>query len=488
MEKTINQVGDVEYDLEIHLTAEDLAGELNQALRKQRTQTSMKGFRPGKVPLALVKKMYGRAVAAELTEKKIQGIYEESVLNAGEHEVLGHPAITKLEYELDGDLQATVRFGVRPVIELKDLSSEHISKLVHPVSDEEIDEELENLRKREADLVPVEEDGIGETDQVVIDMQELDSESETPVIGKRDEDVTFFLDDDGVREELYSALLGLVSGASTRVMMSHESGDHEHTHLYEVTVKEVKRRELPELDDEFIKEYTEGKVEDLTTFRDNVEKQLVDMWERQSKNLFEGRIIDRMLELHPVPVPPSVVDMYLDAYVRELKQQSKGSLPENFDEQAYRAARRQEAEDQARWMLIRDAIVKKEELEVSEDDLNGYFEAQSGGSEEYSPSVLRQYYQAMNMIDGVKEQLLNKKVFEVLSDWFVVDEMDRDAYNEEMEKIREEGSAALESENEKETDPDASPKKKKTKKTKDTTIPESKTKLKEKAPSDVDKP
>ena len=441
METTINQVGDVEYDLEILISADDLAPNINQALRKQRALTSMKGFRQGKVPLTLIKKMYGRAVAAEVTEKKVQEIYEETVLNAGKHEVLGQPTITKLDYELDGDLQAIVHFGVRPEITLTDHSNERISKLVHVVTKEEIDEELENLRKREADLIPVEEDGIGESDQVVIDMQELDKESESLIIGRKQEDATFFLDDNGVSEELKSALLGLVQGSSTRVTMSHEDGDHVHAHFYEVIVKEVKRRELPDLDDAFIKEHTKEKVEDLDAYREYLKDQLTNMWERQSKNLVEGRLIDRMLDLYPAPVPESVIDMYLDSYVKELMQKSKNQLPEHFDEQAYRRGRRSEAEDQARWMLIRDAFVKKEEIEVTEEDVDAYFEEQGSGSEEYSPSVLRQYYQAMNMVDGVREQLLNAKVFDSLASQFNVEEKDRDAYNKEMEELRERRAA-----------------------------------------------
>ena len=174
METSIKKVSDVEYELEISATADDLAADFKAALQRQRGQTQMKGFRPGKVPLNLVKRMHGRAIAYALAEQKVQEIYEEEVLKKDDYDVLGQPKLTELDYELDSDLHAVIRFGVRPEVELKDLSGEKVSRLKREVTDEDVDEQIDRIRREHAELVPLQEkDEIDENTQVVVDLQRL---------------------------------------------------------------------------------------------------------------------------------------------------------------------------------------------------------------------------------------------------------------------------------------------------------------------------
>src|SRR5690554_1985242 len=206
MQTSIEQVKPTEYALEIKATAEDLSPEMEKALREQRGRTTLKGFRPGKVPLSLVKKIYGKAIAYVVAEELIQKTYESEVLGKDTYRVLGQPVIDKIDFNEDNDLHATVRFGVRPEFELKDLSSEEIIRYTHTVDEEEIDERIEEIRIREADLVPVE--GPAEEDNfLTIDVQPLDDATNTPVIGARQKGVTIFLDD-RIAPQLREALIG----------------------------------------------------------------------------------------------------------------------------------------------------------------------------------------------------------------------------------------------------------------------------------------
>lgn len=459
METTIKQVSPAEYELEVQATSEDLAPAFNKALKAQRSQASMKGFRPGKVPVSLIKKMYGQAIAYQVAEQRVQEIYEEEVLQKDEHEVLGPPQLTKLDYEMDGDLDAVIRFGVRPEIELKDLAGEQLTKLVHPVTDEDIEGEIERLREREADLVPVDdEEAAGEEDHVTVDLQRLDEASGTPVIGDKEEDVTFFLNDPRLKDALKDALVGKKAGETFRVDLPHEGeqGEEEeeepasglilppgstpqqrsHTHRYQVTVKDVKRRELPELDEEFIENVTDGEAKDGEAFRQMVRERLEAAWEARSREYLESRIMERMLELHrDVPIPKAVTEMYLDAFIDDVRQQAQGQLPASFDEAAFREANREEAERQARWMLLRDKVVEQEGLEVTGEDLDRHFEGQS--TAELSADVLRRYYESIpDLMSQVRQQVMNKKVFGALAGRFDLVEKDREALEQEIKQRR----------------------------------------------------
>ena len=431
MHTSINKVSDVEYQLEITATAEDLAKEFDSALRRQKSQTQLKGFRPGKVPVGLVKKMHGQAIAYGVAEKHVQEILKTEVLENKEYELLGQPMLTELEYEMDSDLRAVVRFGIKPDVELQDVSKEVISRLTHEVSDEDVEKQLERIRTENADLVPVEDEPLGDNFQATIDLQRIDEESGSPIIGEREEGVQFFLDDERLHDELREGLRGKKSGDVFRVDLPHGHGDHVHMHRYEVTIKEVKRRELPELDEAFVEELTKNRLHSLDELKADLRKNLEEAWKQRSQELFDNRIVERMLELHTIPVPQSAVELFLDSFVEDVKQRNEGKLPAHFDEGAFRKANQGEAERQAKWMLIRDTFIENQGLEVSDEDLDTYFESAAKENEKISKDLLRQYYQSLNMIDRVKQQILSRKVFGRLAELFQVEEKDVDALEEE---------------------------------------------------------
>lgn len=443
MDTKITQLNPVEYELEITAPAEDLAPEFNKALKEQQSRTTMKGFRPGKVPLGLVKKMYGKAIAYTLADQRVQEAYTSAVLEAGEHDVLGQPIITALDYEPDGDLRAVIKFGVRPDVELQDLSGESISRLVHEVTDEEIDKEIDQLRRDRADLMPIEEEPAAENDLVVFDLQEIDPATQTPIIGKRDENQSLFLDDERIEENallkaLREALVGKRVGETVRFQFEHdkEHAGHAgaHAHHFMADIKEVKRRDLPDLDDEFVEEVTNGDFDTVDAFRGEIRRQLEGMWTRRSRELLEGRIVERMLALHDVQVPESVVNVYLDSFIEDVKQRNEGEWPDSISEADFRASNREEAERQARWMLLRDRIIEEESLEVADADYDAFFEEEAGTDGRITAAQMKGFYRQMpRLMNQLEQRLLSRKVYDVLIDRFDVVDKDMDAMEKEME-------------------------------------------------------
>ncbi len=442
MNTTVNQTSPVEYELEITAEASDLETDIKNAIRQQRAQTQLKGFRPGKVPLNLVKKLHGKALAYGIAEKKVQETFQEEILTSDEYDVIGQPQLTELDYELDGDLRAVIQFGVRPEVELKDLSDEQISRLEREITDEDVDKQLERIRADHADLVPVEDGEITDEFQVILDLQRVDEESNTPIIGEKEEDVTFFMDDERLHDELRNGLLGRKTGDSFLVDLPHGEGDHVHTHRYKVTIKDTKRRELPELDDAFVGEVSKDQFVSVEELRADLRKNLEEAWQQRSQELLDGRIVEKMLELHSLPVPQSAVELFLDSFIEDVKRQNEDKLPDNFDATAFREANRGEAEKQAKWMLIRDAFIEREGLEVSDEDLEEYFETAAAQNEQLSPAILRQYYESMNMLDRVEQQVLSRKAFDALTEQFNVVGKDVDAFEEEMASRQADETAA----------------------------------------------
>jgi len=439
METVINEISPVEFELEITASHDDLKGEVNEALRNQRRQTDMKGFRPGKVPMQLVKKMHGKAIGYQIAERKVQEIFDEEVMSNDDYDVLGQPQISELSYEVDGGMKATVQFGVRPEVEIGDLSDEEIDALAYEITDGDVDEQLEALQQKHADLMPHEEE-ITETDYVVIDLQQIDEESGTPVIGEKEEDVSFFLDDEKLQDALRDGLLGRTQGDTFTVDLPHQTQDapeNTHTHRYEVTIKETKHRELPELDDAFIGEVTDDEFISVDELREEIRSQLEQQAEQQANEFIQSNMVERLLERNPVPVPATAVEMFLDSFIEDVKQRNEGDLPENFDREAFRQQNRSEAEKQARWMIIRDKLIENEEIEVTDEDLDAFFAKQAGEEAQLSAKQLRGFYEQMNVMGRVEQQLLSTKVFDVLRERFTIVEKDRETLETELKAKRE---------------------------------------------------
>jgi trigger factor len=430
MDTTVNQISPVEHELVVTASADELAPEVNKALRSQRAQTTTKGFRPGKVPLSLVKRMYGKAIAYTVAEKEVQNVFNEKVIENDEYNVVGQPLLTEMETDVDADLRAVIRFGTRPEVELQPLSDVTVPKLKADVSDDTVEEQIAEFRKSHAELTPTDEPA-GETDQVVIDVQEIDRESNTPVVGKRHEDQELFLDE--VTEEWKAGLLGKKAGETTRVEISH--GD-DHAHHYEVDVKEVKSRELPELDDALIAELTEDRFSSMDEFRDALRSEISTRSQDQARELFEGALVTVVLERHPIDVPFSAVDLYLDSFVEDVKNQNKGKLPSDFNEEHFRAANRHEAERQARWMFIRDRIIETNDIEVSDEDLEKHFDEQAA-DQPFDAATMRQYYDQLGITERIRQQLLSRKVFAHLEAEVTVEEHDADGFNDAMKSFNE---------------------------------------------------
>ncbi|NND72850.1 MAG: trigger factor [Rhodothermales bacterium] len=437
MDTTIKQVSSVEYELEISATADELAPDLNSALKTQRARTKMKGFRTGKVPLSIVKKMYGEALAYGIAEKSIQEKFETEVVEAETHDVVGKPKLTRFEYKLDGDLSATIRFGVKPTFELEDISTLTVNKMVHGTNEEDVDAEIERLQKAEADLTPFDAPA-GDNDYVVMSMQALDDESGTPIIGEKQDDMTVHIGDDRLKSELRTALIGMSAGETRRVDIAHdEPHDHgdehhgdSHTHSYEIEVKEVKKQELPDLDDEFVKSVSKGEVETVDAFKEEIRKQLASGWEQRSRELLESSLMLKILDLHDIEIPDSIIDIYLDSFVEDVIRRNQGKAPEGFNEDAFRFANRDEAEQQAKWMLIRERLVETENLDVTDDEMAEFFKQSSEGGG-FSPEDMEAYYRSMPaLMDGLKQRQMSKKVFDFIESKVTIVELDKDAYEE----------------------------------------------------------
>ena len=157
MQTDVRALTPVDYVLDVHVPAESLQPQILDALKKQRAHLDLKGFRRGKVPMGVVRKMVGPQVAVEVAERAIGEAYRQAVVAPEALDVLGQPRLVELEFDADkpdGDLKATVQFGVRPEFELAALDGVPVTRVVRAFTDEDVEADLQRRR----DLAATEED------------------------------------------------------------------------------------------------------------------------------------------------------------------------------------------------------------------------------------------------------------------------------------------------------------------------------------------
>jgi trigger factor len=434
METSIKKAGPVRHEFEVRASSDELEPRIEKELKNRRKDVKMKGFREGKVPISMVKNMYGDQIALQVVEEYIEEAFQEEVVASGAYDILGQPETRELDYEPFGDLRAVIAFDTPPEFELEDVSGTEVTRLVHDVTDEEVEEEIERQRTEHADLIPA--DGpANEDDFIRMDVQVLDCETGTAVVGEKEQGVELFLNNPRVHDKIKDALIGREEGETVRVELpaQQEGGEMD---CYELTVRAVKRRDLPPLDEEFVREVTEGQIRSVEEFRGELKTRLQESWDQRSEEMFESKIVEEMVSRHSIPVPPSLIEQYLDSYVEDVKRQNDGDLPEDFDETAFRESNRDQAEQQARWRFIRDKVAENEEIEVDDDDFQEYYEERS--DEEVSTRQLRHYIESMpQMKEQLEDRLLTKKVLDWLADQFDVVEKDRETLEQELQQRRE---------------------------------------------------
>ena len=446
MQTDVRALNEVDYVLDVTVPAEDLQPQIDAALRRERAQMNLKGFRPGKVPLNVVKKMVGPQVSIQVAEQAIGEAYRTAVAENDEYEPLGQPRLTDLAFDLDKPdepLKATVQFGVRPAFSLADLSGVPVTRVVRAFTDEDVEADLQRRR----DLAATEEDTpegtqIAAEHVAMVDIQPVDEAGEAT--GVKQNAARIVMANPDLRPEMVEALTGLTIGDETTVELPHLHGPHEghdhddHIDRYKLTVVDVLQRVVPEVDADFVKSQTNGETEELDDLKGQIREELERSWAGRANQALEQKMVEQFVLGHreSVQVPGTLTEAALDAMFEDVRKQFEGQIPPTFDFDAWRDENRQQAEDQVRWLLIKDQLIEDEGLEVSDEDFEAEFAKLAGDG--MDADLVKQYFSSQpQLLEQMSDQLLNQRVFSALEGRFDVVERSAEEIRAEAEARRE---------------------------------------------------
>jgi len=347
----------------------ELAGRVRERhVREFARHARIKGFRPGKAPPKLVEKRYSQEIEEEVLKDLIREGYEAGVGRRG-LDPISQPRVEGVHWTPEGALHFTAEVDVRPEIELGRTTSFRVEGKRRRVADEDVDRVLERLREERADWRPVERPA-GAGDLVVFDSVPLDPDGR-PRDTERVENHKVVLGQESLLPDFEIGLLGATPGAETTIRVGFPD-DHPNealrgaTREFQVSVSEVRERELPVLDDDFAAAI--GRFESLDAARAEIRANLEEEVEQQARREVNEALIDEIISANAFDLPESMVDRYL-ANMMSDEHGPLGRIPAEREEE-FRKVLRPGAERALRRYYILERIARREGLEATDEDVD----------------------------------------------------------------------------------------------------------------------
>ena len=406
MKVEVTKTDDWECEVTAELPPERLRNKTDRELQNLRKNLKLPGFRQGRVPMEIVRSRFEASVERDVINTLIPEVIDDA-LRENNFEAIKVTEMGDLNIEEDKTLTFKAKVEVRPQIIVGNMEELEGVKEVFEVTDQEVEDALHDLRQRYTVEQKVNREAqVG--DVLNTDLQKLDK-SGVPIIGQKSENVRILLNDENPAWEDISVLEGAKAGDERRILLADNEEEHETgiKQAYMVTVKEVYEREVPEPDNEFASSVGDYKtIDELKKYiRESSEAER----DRLSTRHLEETLINEILKKHPFELPPSMIERYLDNFIKNMKEQTDNEI----DEGEVRKTQRASAIHSIKRFLMLEAIQKEHNITVSNDEIDKEI---NGLAQSYkaNPKTLKQRLMKEGQYQDIGEQIKVKKTLELL--------------------------------------------------------------------------
>jgi trigger factor len=426
VKSTIEELGPTRVRMAIEVPWGDLDHAFGEVYKELGKQVRVPGFRPGKVPNRVLDQRIGRPVVLEqVVQHAIPEVYSE-VVRENQVRVLGQPDIEVTRLDDNDTLAFTAEVDVAPQLELPPLEDLAVTVDDVEVTDAEIDEQISVMRERFGMLTAVDRPA-GDGDFVSIDLEaELNGEA---IEDGSTTGMSYEVGSGQLMEGLDDAVRGLSADESktfsTALLSGPNAGESAEV---TVTVRSVKAKELPELDDEFAS--TASEFDTLAELRDDVRTRLARTKVLQQGAQARDKLVEHLLEVIEVPMPANLVEREIEwrnrAFEQELQQAGMDwdaflQMSGSENREAYDAEQRKNVEEAVRTQFILDAIADAREVTVDNDDLSAQIMAQAQRSRTSPEQYAQQLQQGGNIQEIVADVRRTKTLAQLLEQTTITD-------------------------------------------------------------------
>ncbi len=383
---SLNSTNNVEtnkYELEIEISAEDFEAAIEKAYLKARKNIAMPGFRKGKAPRKLIEKEYGEQVFFEdavnlLYAPVVNGAVEESGL-----ELVTRPEVEVTEISKENGVKLKATCITKPEVEVKDYKGIEVEKVVNPVTDEDINKQLDALREKNVTVETVDDRAAENGDDVVIDFEGF--KDDVAFEGGKAEDFTLSLGSGQFIPGFEDQIVGHNAGEDFDINVTFPE-EYQVKELagapavFKIKLKSISKKVMPELDDDMVKDSTE--FDTVDEYKADVKKKLEEANEKHADSEVEAKIFDKVIENMTAEIPQVMFDNRVNEMISELEQRL---APQGISLDLYmqytgqtidtvKKAYAEQAEKQVKLRLALEKIAKLENIEVTEDELKAEFD------------------------------------------------------------------------------------------------------------------
>jgi len=372
----VNDVNSSEKEVEIKLSYDEIKEDIQLEVKQQTKKIQLPGFRKGKVPPTMAKKMYGDALEHEASEKvanaRFWDVAKENNLNP-----IGQPVMTNLEFKSGENLSFKVKFEVLPVLDVKDYTGQDIEIPDLKVTDEEVQKEIDHIIKSNSTTEEVEQAADGKNYILDVEMLRL-SDDGNPIGDGKGDDLQIDLSKEEIKPEILEKAKGKKAGDSftftfdEKRKIKNQDGKEEdvkENYNYKALVKSVKKITLPELNEELIKKVTKDKFSNEADLRSEIKKDFTNYYAQKTDEFTHRKLIGTITKSNDFTPPSTMVNNILEEMVKSEEERLKKEGMHNFTSKDLKKHLHPSAENEVKWYLIKNEILKKEKLEVTDGDL-----------------------------------------------------------------------------------------------------------------------
>ncbi|MBE5868718.1 MAG: trigger factor [Lachnospiraceae bacterium] len=365
--------------LTIEVSAEELEQAIEKAYQKNKNKINVPGFRKGKVPRKMIEKMYGAAIFYEDAANELIPTAYEKALAECEEEIVSSPKIDVTQIEAGKPFIFTAEVALKPEVTLGKYKGVKVDKQDVEVTDEEVDAQIQKERENSARTITVEDRAVLDGDIVTLDYEGF--VDEVAFEGGKGTDYPLTIGSGSFIPGFEEQLVGAEIGKETEVKVTFPEEYHAadlagKEAVFKCLVKEIKAKELPELDDEFASEVSA--FDTLAEYREDVKKGLAQQKEEQAKRVKEDAVIEAIIADAQMDIPDAMVEtqqrQMIDDFAQRLQMQGM-SLDQYFQFTGLDAAKmmdqvKPQALSRIQSRLVLEAVVKAENIEATEEDFD----------------------------------------------------------------------------------------------------------------------
>lgn len=365
--------------LTITVEAAKFDAAVDSAYQKNKGKIALPGFRKGKAPRAMIEKMYGTGVFFEDAANELIPEAYETAAKESELEIVAQPEIEVTQMDKGTDFIFTATVAIKPEVTLGDYKGIEVEKKEAEVSEEEITAEIDKAREANSRLITIEDRATEDGDTVIIDFDGYVDGKQFE--GGYAEDYTLVLGSHSFIDNFEDQLVGKNLGEDVEVNVTFPEEYHVDElkgkpALFKVKIKEIQKKELPELDDDFAQDVSD--FDTLDEYKADVEKKILENKENQIKREQEDQIIEKIIENAQMEIPQQMITAQTRQMTQEFAQrlQSQGLSLEQYMQFTGLTPQKmmEDLEPQAlkriQSRLVLEAVVAAENIETSDEEID----------------------------------------------------------------------------------------------------------------------